>query len=120
MAGALRKRTSGRLPGGEARMSSVTPEALQNALEDLVGQTCILQSVLDGRTLPTSAADVLAPGSSGLGYSQLNELLLLLGFDRVTHAFFQFLIDGTTQYRNFGPWRPRSETSARSGPSRRP
>lgn len=81
-------------------MSSVTPEALQKSLEDLVGQDCILQSVLDGRTLPTSAADVLASGSSGLGYSQLNELLLLLGFDRVTHAFFQFLIDGTTQYQD--------------------
>ena len=36
------------------------------------------------------------PRGSGLGYSQLNRLLLLLGFDRVTHAFFQFLIDGTT------------------------
>ena len=31
--------------------------------------------------------------------SQLNELLLLLGFDRVTHQFFQFLVDGTTEYR---------------------
>jgi hypothetical protein len=81
-------------------MTSVTPQALGLTLEDLVGQPCILQSVLDGRTLPASAAEVLAPGGSGLGYSQLNELLLLLGFDRVTHAFFQFLIDGTTQYQD--------------------
>lgn len=35
----------------------------------------------------------------GLGYSQLNELLLLLGYDRVTQAFFQFLVDGTLQYQ---------------------
>jgi hypothetical protein len=33
--------------------------------------------------------------AEGLGYSQLNELLLLLGYDRVTQAFFQFLVDGT-------------------------
>jgi hypothetical protein len=33
-------------------------------------------------------------GSSGLGYSQLNELLLLLGFDRASHSFFQFLVVG--------------------------
>ncbi len=35
---------------------------------------------------------------AGLGCSQLNELLLLLGYDRVTQAFFQFLVDGTLQY----------------------
>ena len=36
--------------------------------------------------------------SSGLGYSQLNELLLLLGYDRITHAFFQFVVDDTLEY----------------------
>lgn len=35
----------------------------------------------------------------GLGYSQLNELLLFLGYDRVNESFFQFLVDGTTRYR---------------------
>jgi hypothetical protein len=34
---------------------------------------------------------------TGLGYSQLNELLLLLGHDRVTPSFFQFLVDGSTE-----------------------
>lgn len=29
----------------------------------------------------------------------MNELLLLLGYDRVTQAFFQFLVDGTLQYQ---------------------
>ena len=37
--------------------------------------------------------------AGGLGYSQLNELLLLLGYDRVTQTFFQFLVDGTLQYQ---------------------
>ena len=37
--------------------------------------------------------------AGGLGYSQLNELLLLLGYDRVTQAFFQFLVDGTLKYQ---------------------
>jgi hypothetical protein len=38
--------------------------------------------------------------TGGLGYSQLNELLLLLGYDRVTQAFFQFLVDGTLEYKS--------------------
>jgi hypothetical protein len=43
---------------------------------------------------------VFARSASGLGSSQLNELLLLLGFDRVTRSFFQRLIDGTTEYKD--------------------
>jgi hypothetical protein len=77
---------------------SLTPQDLLRTLEKLVGQRCVLQTVIDGRELPALAVQVLAPEGSGLGYSQLNELLLLLGFDRVTHTFFQFLIDGTTEY----------------------
>ena len=46
------------------------------------------------------AISALEPGGGGLGYSQLNELLLLLGFDRVTRTFFQFLKDGTTEYQD--------------------
>jgi len=51
---------------------------------------------------PDAAADdgvaVLSRPSDRLGYSQLNELLLLYGFDRITHAFFRFLLDGKTDY----------------------
>jgi hypothetical protein len=36
--------------------------------------------------------------ASGLGYSQLNELLLMLGYDRITHAYFQYLVDDTLEY----------------------
>ena len=35
----------------------------------------------------------------GLGYSQFNEILLLMGFDRVWPEFFQFLVDRTTHYK---------------------
>jgi hypothetical protein len=34
----------------------------------------------------------------GIGFSQFNELLLQLGYDRVSHEFFQFLLDGQTAY----------------------
>jgi len=61
-----------------------------------------LHAGIDGSGLPDSAVDVLVRGGSGLGYSQLNELLLLLGFDRVTHAFFQFLRDGAVEYVDGG------------------
>ena len=34
-----------------------------------------------------------------LGYSQFNEILSLLGFNRVNQSFFQFLINGETEYK---------------------
>lgn len=33
-----------------------------------------------------------------LGYSQFNEILILLGFDRITKSFFQYLVDQKTRY----------------------
>ena len=38
--------------------------------------------------------------SQALGYSQLNELLLLGGLDRVHSSFFAYLLDGSLEYRN--------------------
>jgi hypothetical protein len=35
-----------------------------------------------------------------LGYSQFNEIMLLIGFDRVTQEFFQFLVDNTIKYKS--------------------
>jgi hypothetical protein len=35
-----------------------------------------------------------------LGHSQFNEILLLLGFDRVYPGFFQFLVDGSLEYKD--------------------
>ena len=45
-----------------------------------------------------SRSAVLLNSELGLGFSQFNELLLHLGYDRVAHEFFQFLIDGSTEY----------------------
>lgn len=67
---------------------------LQKGLEDLVGQSAELPEEL--RAGPIHAFD---DANRTLGYSQLNELLLLLGFDRVSRAFFQFLCDRTTDYK---------------------
>ncbi|MEE8451657.1 MAG: hypothetical protein V3R99_07065, partial [Thermoguttaceae bacterium] len=47
---------------------------------------------------PPDDLTVLEEPESDLGYSQLNELLLLFGFDRITSAFFRFLLDGETDY----------------------
>lgn len=49
-------------------------------------------------TLPLEIPDPLGENSGALGYSQLNELLLLFGLDRITHAFFTYLLHGTTEY----------------------
>ncbi|MBI4581639.1 MAG: hypothetical protein HY718_18225 [Planctomycetes bacterium] len=66
-------------------------ETLSDLLADLTGQEAAFQRDVDG-----AASKLLA--SSGLGYSQLNELLLLLGYDRVSREFFQYLVDGRSGY----------------------
>ncbi len=58
---------------------------------------------LSGEPVPFSKeienADVLiGAGDKALGYSQLNELLLLGGLDRITHEFFGYLINGKPFY----------------------
>ena len=65
-------------------------ERLRQLLEDLTGQRPPLTQ--NSNSLPRFPA-------GGLGYSQFNELLLLFGYDRVTHTFFQFLADGTLDYQ---------------------
>ncbi|MFZ1989936.1 MAG: hypothetical protein WAW96_09215 [Alphaproteobacteria bacterium] len=76
-------------------MTEVAPslDDLKQALEKLVGEPCVRNC-----DLPAAAVSALQDRGSGLGYSQLNELLLLLGFDRITHSFFQFLVSGKVQY----------------------
>ena len=65
-------------------------------------ETKALLEKLTGQKAPFDDAPndlvVLDGDSSNLGYSQLNELLLLFGFDRVSHAFFRYLLDGETDY----------------------
>ena len=51
------------------------------------------------------SADRLFQGG-GLGYSQFNELLLLLGYDRVSEVFFQFLVGGTVDLHTHASLEP--------------
>jgi hypothetical protein len=72
-----------------------TQERLRKALELLTGQAV----PLDGRDLPSHSPKLLSGKGTGLGYSQFNELLLTLGYDRVAPSFFQYLVDGALEYR---------------------
>jgi hypothetical protein len=69
---------------------------LKRLIERLVGEPAA--AGFDG--VPDSALSVLSPKGRGIGYSQLNELLLFLGFDRISRSFFQFIVDGTTTYKD--------------------
>jgi hypothetical protein len=70
-----------------------TADDLKDLLEKLVGESCVRQC-----DLPEAAMHALRTAGGGLGHSQLNELLLLLGFDRISRPFFQFLVDGEVEY----------------------
>jgi hypothetical protein len=52
---------------------------------------------LDSAAL-AKASELLATGGSGLGLSQMNETLLLLGYDRISESLFQYLVDGKLIY----------------------
>ena len=78
------------------KLETLQAEELGTIIEDLTGQNFPL-----GKPIPTAAIALLtAPKSKGLGYSQFNELLVYLGYDRVSHAFFQFLVNQTTEYKS--------------------
>ena len=69
---------------------------VKRIIEDLTGQKFPLDN-----PIPSPALTLLSGGrSKGLGYSQFNELLVYLGYDRVSHAFFQFVVDQTTAYKS--------------------
>jgi hypothetical protein len=69
-------------------------QELTKLLEDLTGQKAPLKS-----TGPEKAIAILDDGGGAIGYSQFNELLLLTGYDRINHAFFQYLVNGSTAYQ---------------------
>lgn len=66
---------------------------LRQLLEDLAGHPPPLPI-----ELPARLESLLADKGDGIGYSQFNELMLILGYNRVSSAFFQFLADGETVY----------------------
>jgi hypothetical protein len=73
-------------------MNATAEQRVRSALEKLTGEEAPLAT-----PIPETALKLLSQGP-GLGHSQLNELLILLGFDRVTTSFFQFIVDETTGY----------------------
>jgi hypothetical protein len=44
-----------------------------------------------------------------IGYSQFNEILLLLGFDRITQSFFQYLVNQDIEYKKNSTIRSMSQ-----------
>lgn len=64
-------------------MKDFSKDDVQRVLADLTGQKAPLNTVV-----PDASVALLANGGAGLGHSQLNELLLLLGYDRITTSFF--------------------------------
>ena len=70
----------------------MTELSLATLLEELTGEPVpFADKVPDIERLSIEDAD-------GLGHSQLNEVLLMSGLDRVTQAFFAYLVDGSTSY----------------------
>jgi hypothetical protein len=78
------------------------PESISQLLTDLTGQEPTFPQNIDGHVA------ALLKGT-GIGYSQLNELLLLLGYDRLTHRFFQYLLNGKTEYEFGGAFKSFDE-----------
>jgi hypothetical protein len=64
---------------------------LQVLIERLTGQKLPLEENL-------FIIERLSKKDLDLGYSQFNELLLLLGYDRLSKSFFQFLVTGDIEF----------------------
>lgn len=69
------------------------PARIKRTMQELTGQKAPLDN-----SVPASVERLLGDDGSGIGPSQLNELLLWLGYDRVTRGFFQYLVDGRVTY----------------------
>jgi hypothetical protein len=69
------------------------PDSICSILADLTGQDAPPEKQFEAQAVELFSR-------TGLGYSHLNELLLLLGYDRVTPSFFQYLVDGSTEYQS--------------------
>lgn len=67
-------------------------QKIQSLLQDMVGEDITLPN-------PDYSVMNISDENFDVGYSQLNEVLLLHGFDRITKEFFQYLVDQTTEYK---------------------
>jgi hypothetical protein len=72
----------------------MTERDFPTVLEELTGESIPFPAEL--RAATTKRAEVIR---GGLGYSQLNELLLTAGLDRITKSFFSYLANGSLDYR---------------------
>jgi len=72
---------------------AIMPDSICSILADLTGQDAPF-----GQQFEADARKLLS--GKGLGYSQLNELLLLLGYDGITRSLFQYIVDGSTEYKS--------------------
>lgn len=73
---------------------------LTDRIFELIVKLTGQEQPLPGRKVAKVAVDLLINPTRGLGHGQFNELLLDLGYDRVSHSFFQYLVDQTTEYRS--------------------
>lgn len=88
-------------------MESITGVIL-DLIEKLTGQ----DRPLHNRIVPAIAGELISDPNRGLGYGQFNELLLDLGYDRVSHSFFQYLVNEKTEYEPGAALRSIEELSA--------
>ncbi len=85
---------------------------LTDTIFDLIGKLTGQECPLSGRKVPKIAAELLGDPERGIGHGQFNELLLTLGYDRVSHSFFQYLVDGKTKYKSGAAFRTLDELRA--------
>lgn len=65
---------------------------IRKLIQNLVGEEITL-------SCNDNSYSVIYEGDFNVGFSQMNELLLLHGFDRISKPFFQFLVNQTTDYK---------------------
>jgi hypothetical protein len=61
----------------------------------------LFERLVDGKAneIDEQSSEIQLFHGNGIGYSQFNEILLLLGFKRVSYEFFQYLADGRYNYK---------------------
>ena len=74
--------------------NKISSRDIKQLLENLTGQKIPLD-----KDIPDTAVH-LFNNKVGLRFSQLNELLLYMGYDRVTSVFFQYIADGSIEYKH--------------------
>jgi len=70
-------------------------DTIKKVITDLTGQ----KSPFDRKVENVEFAALELLKGSGIGYSQMNEMLLTLGYGRLSTNFYQFLVDGTVEYK---------------------